>query len=256
MRALLPRVAVLVPLLVLWELAFRGGGSAERYPHPIGVVEALIRRVGDGTLLTAIEQSLGRVLIAFAFAAVLGVALGIALGTSRAVDRALAPIVDALRSIAPIAWIPMAVLWLGITGNAAIFIVAYAAIFPIILSSAQAARSTDKSLTQAALTLGAGRLLVLRRIVFPSALPTIMVGARIAMGFAWASIIAAELAMAVKLDVGTTVKVGLGQLMINTLFVERDINGLVLYMIVIGVVALIIDQFMRRIRLALSPWVA
>src|SRR5207244_2600124 len=141
-------------------------------------------------------------LIAFLFAAAGGLAIGVAIAVFRPLDRALSPIIDALRSIAPIAWIPMAVLWFGITGNAAIFIVAYAAVFPIILNTSTAIRRLDRRLVDAAQTLGAGPAMLLFQVILRGALPTIVVGARIAMGFAWASIIAAELAMGIKLGEG------------------------------------------------------
>ena len=248
------RGAVLVPTLVVWELLVLRTGNLHLYPRPVGVLESCVRMVADGTLTIAVTQSLTRVLLAFCFAVVFGVAFGLLLGTSRLVDRAMSPIVDSLRSIAPIAWIPMAVLWLGVTGNAAIFIVAYAAVFPIILNTAHAVRLIDRSLVDAAVTLGASRMLLLRTVVFRSALPTILVGARIAMGFAWASIIAAELAMGIKLDQAAQLKIGLGQLMVRTLYFERDVNGLVLYMLAIGLIGIAIDQIMRRAHRAATPW--
>ena len=254
MHAWLLRCAVLIPALVAWELAILRTGDLDRYPRPAGVWEAFLRTLRDGTLSIAVSQSLTRVLLAFCFAALFGVAIGLLIGRSRGIDRAISPIIDSLRSIAPIAWIPMAVLWLGVTGNAAIFIVAYAAIFPIILNTAQAVRLIDRSLVNAAVTLGAGRWLLLRSVVFRSALPTILVGARIAMGFAWASIIAAELAMGIKLDHGAQLRIGLGQLMVKTLYIERDVNGLVLYMLAIGVIGIAIDQVMRRLHRAATPW--
>ena len=250
------RGAVLVPMLVVWELLVLRTGKLDLYPRPAGVLDSFLRMAADGTLLIAVSQSLTRVLLAFCFAIVFGVAFGLLLGTSRLVDRAVSPIVDSLRSIAPIAWIPMAVLWLGVTGNAAIFIVAYAAVFPIILNTAQAVRLIDRSLVNAAVTLGASRMLLLRSVVLRSALPTILVGARIAMGFAWASIIAAELAMGIKLDHAAQLKIGLGQLMVRTLYFERDVNGLVLYMLAIGLIGIAIDQIMRRAHRAATPWQA
>jgi ABC-type nitrate/sulfonate/bicarbonate transport system permease component len=248
------RLWVFGPLIVAWELAVRLSAQPDRYPLPSGVVAALVRTTVNGVLPTAVTQSLSRVLIAFVLAAAFGILLGLLIGRSRVVDRGLSPIINALRSIAPIAWIPMAVLWLGVTGNAAIFIVAYAAVFPIVLNTAQAVQLLDRRYIDAALTLGAGRFTLLSRVIFRGALPTVVTGARIAMGFAWASIIAAELAMGIKLETGGQVRAGLGQLMVSTLYIDRDINGLVLYMLTIGVIGLIIDRLMRRLHRAVAPW--
>lgn len=241
-------------LLLVWDLAVRQSGQAGLYPSPSGVVAAAVRTIGDGTLLAATAGSLQRVLLGFAIGAALGIPLGLLMGLLRPVDRALGPIVDSLRSIAPIAWIPMALLWLGIRGNAALFIVAYAAFFPFVLNTVQAVRLMDRNLVNAARALGAGRALILRAVVLPSALPVILTGARISLAFAWGSIIAAELAMGIKVTAGGSAAVGLGQLMVSTLYIRRDVNGLVLYMIVIGVISLAIDLMMRRLQRTLTPW--
>src|SRR5262245_42849152 len=140
-------------LLVLWELAVRQSGQFTLYPYPAGVVDAAIRTIGDGSLLAATSGSLYRVLLGFVIGGALGIPLGLLMGTLQPVNRALSPIVDSLRSIAPIAWIPMALLWLGIRGNAALFIVAYAAFFPFVLNTIQAVRLIDPGLVNAARAL-------------------------------------------------------------------------------------------------------
>src|SRR5579872_2393691 len=140
------RAAVLIGLIVIWEAGVRLFGNPQRFPYPSAVAAAFLRDLGSGRLVVAVLQSLGRVVVAFLFAATTGLALGVAIAVSRPLDRGLSPIINALRSIAPIAWIPMAVLWFGIDGNAAIFIVAYAAVFPIILNTSEAVRRLDRRL--------------------------------------------------------------------------------------------------------------
>lgn len=240
--------------LLLWQGAVVYSGERALYPYPAGVVAAAARTVEDGSLLAATSNSLLRVLVGFAIGAACGVPLGLLMGFVRPIGRAVSPIVDALRSIAPIAWIPMALLWLGIRGNAALFIVTYAAFFPFVVNAAQGARLIDRNLVNAARALGASRALIVRSVVLPSALPAILTGARIAMAFAWGSIIAAELAMGIKLTSGGSGAVGLGQLMVSTLYIRRDVNGLVLYMIMIGIISLMIDLAMRRVQRSLTPW--
>ena len=240
--------------LALWEGAVRFAGKGALVPYPAGVVEAAARTIEDGTLAAATGGSLFRVLLGFAIGGALGIPLGLLMGFLQPLNRAMSPIVDSLRSIAPIAWIPMALLWLGIRGNAAVFIVTYAAFFPFVVNAVQGTRLIDRNLVDAARALGAGRGLILRTVILPSALPAILTGARISMAFAWGSIIAAELAMGIKVTAGGTGAVGLGQLMVNTLYVRRDVNGLVLYMVVIGVISMLIDLVMRRLQRTLTPW--
>jgi ABC-type nitrate/sulfonate/bicarbonate transport system permease component len=245
---------VLVAVLILWQAAVQHSGQRTLYPYPIGVAEAAVRTIEDGTLASAVAGSLQRVLLGFAIGGALGIPLGLLMGFMRPLNRALSPIVDALRSIAPIAWIPMALLWLGIRGNAALFVVGYAAFFPFVVNAAQGARLIDRNLVNAARALGAGHALVLRSVILPSALPAILTGARISMAFAWGSIIAAELAMGIKLNSGGSGAVGLGQLMVSTLYIRRDVNGLVLYMVVIGIISLLIDVLMRWLQRSVTPW--
>jgi len=247
--------AIFATLLVAsWEIAVRAAGSGAVLPYPVGVFEAAVRTLGDGTLASAIAGSLQRVLTGFALGAAFGIPLGLFMGLNETLRRSLDPIVDSLRAIAPIAWIPMALLWLGIRGNAALFIVAYAAFFPFVLNTIQAVRLVDRRLVDAAKALGAGRSMRLRAVVLPAALPVMVTGARIAMAFAWGSIIAAEMAIGIKVNPGGAATVGLGQLMVNTLYVKRDINGLVLYMISIGLVSFAIDYGVRALQRAAMPW--
>ncbi len=252
-RRLLP-FPVFAAMLVLWEIAARSSGHLSLYPYPAGVVEAAIRTIGDGSLVAATLGSLSRVLIGFAIGGLLGIPLGMLMALLPTVNRAMSPIIDSLRSIAPIAWIPMALLWLGIRGNAALFIVAYAAFFPFVLNTIEAVRQIDRTLINAARALGASRALILRTVIMPGSLPVILTGARISLAFAWGSIIAAELAMGIKVTAGGSAAVGLGQLMVSTLYIRRDVNGLVLYMIVIGMISWAIDILMRRLQRTLTPW--
>lgn len=248
------RFSVYGGALIIWELLVRASESPERFPTPVGVFNSFLNRMQTGELPIAVEQSVSRILIAFFIAAIAGVIIGVAMGRMPALDRGLSPIVNALRSIAPIALIPMAVLWFGVTGAAAIFIVVYAAIFPVILNASQAARTMDRRLLHAAQTLGASRTTILLRVVLRSAAPSIITGARIAMGFAWASIVAAELAMGIKLEAGGRVEAGLGQLMVSTLYLDRDVNALVLYMLVIGLTGIVIDRGLRFAYRRAAPW--
>ena len=241
-------------VVVAWEAAVRTSGQSALVPYPTGVAEAAARTIADGTLVAATSGSLFRVLLGFTIGAALGIPLGVLMGFIQPLNRALSPIIDSLRSIAPIAWIPMALLWLGIRGNAAVFIVTYAAFFPFVVNAVQGARLIDRNLVNAARALGAKPGLIVRSVILPSALPAILTGARISMAFAWGSIIAAELAMGIKVTSGGSGAVGLGQLMVSTLYIRRDVNGLVLYMIVIGIIALIIDLGMRRLQRTLTPW--
>ena len=246
--------AVLCAVIGGWELAIRASGTTQTWPYPSAVAVAGVRLLREGTLLSALLGSLQRVVIGFGISAAIGIPVGIAMGTMPAVNRALRPVTESLRAIAPIAWIPLAILWLGVQGNAALFVVAYAAVFPFIVNAHSAARMVDLNHLRAARMLGAGKALILRSVVLPSALPQIFTAARIAMAVAWSSIIAAELALGVKIAGGGRSVAGMGQLMVETLYVRRDVNALVFGMVVIGIVSFIIDMGLRRLRDWILPW--
>ena len=246
--------AVLCAVIGGWELAIRASGTTQTWPYPSAVAVAGVRLLREGTLLSALLGSLQRVVIGFGISAAIGIPVGIAMGTMPAVNRALRPVTESLRAIAPIAWIPLAILWLGVQGNAALFVVAYAAVFPFIVNAHSAARMVDLNHLRAARMLGAGKALILRSVVLPSALPQIFTAARIAMAVAWSSIIAAELALGVKIAGDGRSVAGMGQLMVETLYVRRDVNALVFGMVVIGIVSFIIDMGLRRLRDWILPW--
>ncbi len=259
-QALSPRTRLALPLallavvLVLWEAAVRSAAAQGLVPLPSGVWRSGVDLVTSGVIFQAMGGSIVRVLIGFAVGAIVGIPLGLAIGTVPFLDRAVRPVLDALRSIAPIAWIPMAILWLGVRGDAALFVVAYAAVFPFIVNASQAARLVDRRLTSAARALGAGPWVMLRSVLLPSCMPMIFTGARIALAFAWASIIAAELAIGIKVAGQGRSVAGIGQVMVETLYVKRDVDALVFYMLVIGLVSLLIDAGLRRLQARVLPW--
>ncbi len=191
-------------------------------------------------------------LVGFAIALALGVSLGLAMGMSRAVRANLDPIVEGFRPIAPMAILPIAILWLGTGTSAAWAIVAYAAFFPVLLNTVMGVARVDRKLLAAARTMGVPKHKVLLRVVLPGALPSIMLGARLAMGVAWTAIIAAELAVGAKSGGGSSG--GIGQMMFVFYSYSTDLNGIVVCMIVVGVVALLIDRLFRAADRALMPW--
>lgn len=253
MRIGLP-LGLLALILLVWESAVRATGTAGLVPAPVNVLRSGVALTADGVVPRALAGSLSRVILGFLIAAAIGAPIGLMVGAIPALDRTARPVLDALRSVAPIAWIPMAILWLGVRGDAALFVVAYAAVFPFILNAGEAARRVDRTLLSAARSLGASPVLMLRSVIAPSALPFLFTGARIAMGFAWGSIIAAELAIGIKVQGQLRGVAGLGQLMVETLYVRRDVDALVFYMLVIGAVSFLIDAGMRHLQRTVLPW--
>jgi ABC-type nitrate/sulfonate/bicarbonate transport system permease component len=218
------------------------------------VLQTLGELLSTGSLLSATVQSLGRVVLGFAMASVLGIALGLMMGASQAVRENLDPIIESFRPIAPMAILPIAILWLGTGTPTALAIVAYASFFPVVINTVHGVSRVDRKLVLAARTMGISRWTVLTRVVLPGALPSILLGTRLAMGVAWTAIIAAELAVGAKSGGGGSG--GIGQMMFVFYAYNIDLNAIVVCMAVVGVVALLIDQLFRLVEKRLIPWKA
>ncbi|MBS7700979.1 MULTISPECIES: ABC transporter permease [unclassified Chelatococcus] len=239
-------------LLAVWQIAAMTYASTSRMPVPAEVVATGWQLLSSGELPLAMIQSLQRVLLGFACAASLALVLGTAMAAFEPVGRNLDPIVESFRPIAPIALLPLAILWFGTGTPAAAFIVGYAAFFPMLVNTIHGVRSIDQGLIRAARTLGVGKATILRTIVLPGALPNLFVGARLALGMAWTSIIAAELAVGAKAGGGSSG--GIGQMMFVFYAYSVDLSGIIVCMIGVGLVALVIDRGIRAIEHWMIPW--
>lgn len=246
--------AMLLPvgLIIAWQVGVMLAASSDRAPMPSKVVVEGWKLLSSGDLPIALVQSLGRVLLGFGWATALALVLGALMGTYRAVDRALDPLIESFRPIAPIALLPLAILWFGTGTPAAAFIVGYAAFFPMIVNTIHGVSSVDPQLIRAARTLGVDRLTILRQVVLPGAMPFLFVGARLALGVAWTSIIAAELAVGAKAGGGSTG--GIGQMMFVFYAYSVDLNGIIVCMISVGLIALLFDRGTRRLEQWMLPW--
>lgn len=213
-------------------------------PAPTAVVGAFADLVRSGEIVFHVLDSLKRVLGAFAIAALFGVSLGIAMGWWRLIGQLVDPVVEFLRPIPPMAWIPLGILWFGIGDTQNMFIIFLGAVFPIVLNTIAGVRGVDRTLVWGALTLGGTRRQILWEIIVPGALPVILTGLRIGLGVGWMALVAAELVAATS---------GLGFLIEDSrslLFTERVLVGMVL----IGLLGLLMDQVMRAAQRTLTPW--
>ncbi|MFN0184204.1 MAG: ABC transporter permease [Aquabacterium sp.] len=246
--------AVALPLLlvVAWQVWSLGLPADTRAPYPSKVLSTFLALSASGELPKALLQSVGRVCAGFGFALVLGGVLGVLMGSSRALRENLDPVVESLRPIAAMAVLPIAILWFGAGTPAALAVVAYAAFFPLLVNTVHGVSHVNRRLLQAAQTMGIPRHRILGHVLLPAALPSVMLGARLAMGVAWTAIIAAELAVGAKSGAGASG--GIGQMMFIFYAYSVDLNAIVVCMIVVGLVALAIDRLFRAAERRLMPW--
>ena len=246
-RAVLP-----VSLVLLWHALSLGWPHSPQYATPVGVLRAFGELWAKGSLQAGALISIERILTAFVLAILLGGCIGLLMGYWPVLDGWLGPLVHTLRPIAPYAWIPLVILWLGIGDAAVISIVAYAAFFPMTVNAIAGARNIDRNLIDAARVLGAPGLTLLGRVFFPAALPSLLVGARLAMGSAWIAIVAAELAAGSRAT--HTAMGGLGQLMYIFYTYSVNLNYIVACIITVGVLALASDSLLGALYRRLTPW--
>jgi NitT/TauT family transport system permease protein len=148
------------------------------------------------------------------------------------------PLLQLLRPISPIAWIPVAIIFFGIGDKPAIFLVFLGAVFPIVVACAGGVSNVPHIYRRAARNFGLSNLQLLRRVVFPAALPQILVGLRIALGIAWLVVVAGEM---------IAVDSGLGYLVIDSRNSGKRYDLVVAAMLMIGVIGLVLDLVFRRL---------
>jgi NitT/TauT family transport system permease protein len=225
----------------LWALASARLNNAILLPSPLSVVESYRQLIADGSLLADVHASIVRVFTGFAVASIIAVPLALLLAYSRILRGVVMPLIALLRPIPPIAWIPLAILWMGLGDPPSYFITAVAAFFPIFLNAFVGGTSLQQEHVNAARSLGTRAPALLVTVMLPSALPMIVTGLRIGLGQAWMAVVTAELIAAQsglgymiqisRLDletarvlVGMTVIGLLGAVMIGTLgVIERHL---------------------------------
>lgn len=235
-KVLLP-AAVMAAGLGLWHLAVSASGS-DLFPRPMEVAGGILELARNGLLHKYIIASLFRVTWGFMLAVAIGVPLGLFMGWFSWAFDALNPLVQMLRPISPIAWIPVAILWFQVTDKAPIFLIFLASVFPITVSATAAVANIQPVYVRAARNFGLSRFELFRRVVFPATLPQIITGLRIALGVAWLVVVAAEM---------IAVNSGLGYLIIDARNAGKRYDLVVAGMVLIGVIGLGLDLLIRRL---------
>ena len=240
---------LLAVFLVVWQLVSTLGVRINpqldvMLPPPTAVFWAAQELIARGALFTHIADSLRRVLVAVGVGALLGVPLGLAMGWSKGLRDAVDPLLEFIRPIPPLAWIPLSILWFGIGDTQNEFIIFLAAFFPIVLNSMAGARDVDTYLVRAGLSLGARRRDLFLTVVLPAALPNIFTGLRVGLGIGWMALVAGELVAAPS---------GLGFMINNARTLFRS-DYILLGMVLIGILGLILDFAMRQLAALVMPW--
>jgi NitT/TauT family transport system permease protein len=247
-RALLPLAAFAI-FVALWQVGcelkryelHQPDGTVrwiEVFPTPAQTLAELGDMSTDGTLLRYTVASLYRVGVGFGLAVLFGVPIGLLAGWSTRTFWALNPMVQILRPISPLAWIPVAILWFGVEDAAAIFLILLCSIFPIVTGTIAAVHSIPTVFVRTARNYRLKRRELFRYIVFPACLPQIITSLRMALGIAWLVIVAAEM---------IAVQSGLGYVITDA----RNGNNyprVLAAMVCIGAIGLGLDAVIRQLQ--------
>ena len=223
--------------LLVWDLSVRLTGS-DLFPTPLQVLRGIVELAEKGLLLKYIVASLFRVMWGFTLAVLIGVPFGLVLGWYGRAFRAFNPMIQVFRPISPIAWIPLAILWFGVTDAAPIFLIFLASVFPITVSAIAAVQNMQPVYLRAAQNFGLSRGELFRQVIFRASLPQIITGLRIALGIAWLVVVAAEM---------IAVNSGLGYLIIDARNAGKRYDLVVAGMVMIGLIGLVLDLLVRQI---------
>jgi taurine transport system permease protein len=198
-RRLVLGAATVSVLLIAWALLTMVTGtiSTGRFPSPFQFWQSTkqILTVGyaDGTLIRHALHSLKLVVMGFLVAIAVGVPLGLLMGWSRRVEALINPVFLLIRPIPPLAWIPLAILWLGLGDAAKIMVIFFAAFVPSVINTFTGVRTIEPHIIEAARMLGTGRWRFVREVLVPAAAPMIFTGLRLSLQASWTTLVAAEL---------------------------------------------------------------
>ncbi|MGV6875300.1 ABC transporter permease subunit [Pseudochelatococcus sp. B33] len=242
-------IATLLALLAIWWAVTAAGVIAPLFlPPPEAVYRQFITVLTEGyvssTLLEHLGASLARVFAALIASAAIAIPVGFAIALSPVGRGILDPLLELLRPIPPLAYLPLVIIWFGIGEVSKVLVIGVAMLAPIALSTAAGVRSVAPDRLDAARSLGATRAQLLRYVIFPSALPEIVTGIRIALGAGWTTLVAAELVAATR---------GLGFMIQSAAqFLVTDI--VIMGILVIAAVAFLLEAAVRVLEKIFVPW--
>ncbi len=234
---LLP-ICVAVVLIGCWHFSVKLSGS-DIFPAPLDATKGIVELFTHGVLFKYIVASLFRVSVGFLLALIIGIPFGLILGWFGRAYYAFNPFIQVLRPISPIAWIPVAILWFGITDLGPIFLIFLSSFFPIVTAAMAAVQNIQLVYLRAAQNFGLSGLSLFKKIILPATMPQIITGVRLALGIAWLVVVAAEM---------IAVDSGLGYLIIDARNAGKRYDLVVAGMILIGIIGLVLDILIKKLQ--------
>lgn len=232
-------------IIVFWEIAaLKGWVTPYTMPSPYKIVLTLVASIKDFSLFTNIGASFVRVFGGFAIAAIAAIIIGIFTALSKNFEIFTRLIIQLLKPIPPIAWIPISILWFGIGETSKIFIIFMGAFFPIFINVVVGIKQIDNRYVEVSKVFEIPNVKFIRKIVIPGALPSIMSGLRIGLGNAWICVVAAEMIAATK---------GIGYMLMDGRQLSQP-DEVILAMLLVGVIGKLMDDVLGKIERKMLYW--
>jgi bicarbonate transport system permease protein len=252
-KEIVPPLLGVLGFLTIWQLISWSGLT--RLPGPLSIwtdqrtCELLMypfydRGGLDKGLFWQTLASLGRVAQGYSLAALVGISTGLLVGVSPVLNKALDPLFQFLRMVAPLAWVPIALVALQQNQPAAIFVIFITSIWPILINTAEGVRQVPKDYINVGRVLQLSRKEFFIKVIIPSALPYIFTGLRIAIGLAWLAIIAAEIVMSGIVGIG---------FFIWDAYQQNYVSEILLAVVYIGAVGLLLDRAIAYLQTVIAP---
>ncbi len=239
------RVLALAGLLVLWELVTRTGRVPSLFlPSPLDVIQSGVEMLRSGELVTDVLTSLRRVVLGVGLGALGGVSVGLAIGISRLAEAVGNPLIAATFPIPKIALLPLLILWLGIGEASKVAVITLGVFFPMAINTYAGVRSADPLLIRAAVSFGAGRWSLIRKVLLPSALPMIFAGLKLGAGTSLLLLVAAEMIAA---------NAGIGFLVLHAQNL-METTKLMVGIVLLSVLGVLTHWLLVRCERAAIPW--
>jgi ABC-type nitrate/sulfonate/bicarbonate transport system permease component len=248
----LTRFVIPLVLISIWQgLSYIGIIPENKFPSPAGVFygfnDLLLTGIPPGKLLHLhIVYSLYRVGLGFVLGVSIAIPIGILIGWSKKLREIVNPIIEIIRPIPPLAWIPIAILWFGIGIKSAAFIIFLGVFFPVLLNTTSGVLSVNPRLLDAARSLGADNKDIFFKVLIPSSIPSIFTGMRIGIGIGWMTLVAAEFT-------GIREGYGLGYMIMTARDIQRP-DEIIAGMLIIGLIGLGIDAILSFIEKRQLNW--
>ena len=224
-------------LLAAWHYSVQWTGS-KVFPSPLDVQKGMTELVRKGVLWSYIFDSLRRVGAGYSVAVILGIPIGLLLGWNPMAAQVVNPVIQMLRPISPIAWIPISIVWFGVGDGAAVYLIFLASFFPIVIAAMNGVNNVPAVYRQSGRNFGLTPGQMLAKVIFPASLPQIIIGLRISFGIAWLVVVAAEM---------IAVDSGLGYLIIDARNSGKRYDLVIAGMLIIGIIGLMLDIAFRQL---------